>query len=375
MNRLRRGLLPLLLVAAALHAQSPRFLDHYVDDGHTLLLGVCYPTTYALESLIALRDQGLLPTDNFRVVGLYHEAERSDYAGARQWAEDHGLDWMVYHEVQGALTPETLWGENGCSREFETVLSKVHGLILFGGADVPPYIYGEKTLLLTGISTPVRSFFEASLVFHLLGGSQNPAHPALLENRPDFPLLGICLGEQTLNVGTGGTLIQDIWFQRYGKSTVEAAIALGPDRWHNNPWAKLYPEKGLLRYTMHPIRLKAGGKLVTALGLSAEDRPWIVSSHHQMVDKLGRNLRVIATSMDGKVPEAIEHAQYPNVLGVQFHPEFDTLYDPDYKAKIRPDDAPFSLLSVLENNPPSLAFHRSLWRWFVDRLQEQRSRP
>jgi len=324
-----------------------------------------------LNSIIALRNEGFLPTENLQVVGLYHEAEDSDYAGARKWAEAEGLDWLAYHEVEGDLNLADLWKENACSDEFSLIFKKLNGLILFGGADIPPYIYGKKTQLLTGISTPARHFFEASLVFHLMGGSQDVNHKALMESRSNFPVLGICLGEQTLNVGTGGTLIQDIWFQKYGKSTVEDAVSLGRDRWHNNPWAKLYPKQGLLRYTLHPIKTKGQSLFTNELGLSKDDRPMVISSHHQMADKLGRGIRVVATSVDGKVPEAIMHDQFPNVLGVQFHPEFSTLYDPDVQARITPNETPFSLRSVLEDNPPSYAFHKALWQWFVTRLEAE----
>lgn len=374
MKRLTRWPLLLILAAASLFAQAPQFLHTYEENDKTLVLGICYPTRYALNSIIALRNEGFLPTEHLQVVGLYHEAEDSDYAGARRWAEAEGLDWLAYHEVQGELNLENIWKENACSAEFARIFDKLHGLILFGGADIPPYVYGEKTQLLTGISTPARHFFEASLVFHLLGGSQDSHQKALLEKNPQFPILGICLGEQTINVGTGGTLIQDIWFQKYGKSTVEDVVALGRDQWHNNPWAKLFPKQGLLRYTMHPIKIKGKSVFTEMMGLSKNDRPRVISSHHQMADKLGLGIRVIATSVDGKVPEAIAHTRFPNVLGVQFHPEFETLYNPDVQARITPKEAPFSLRSVLEDNPPSYAFHRALWQWFVSNIEAQHAR-
>ena len=52
----------------------------------------------------------------------------------------------------------------------------------------------------------------------------------------------------------------------------------------------------------------------------------------QMVDKLGEGIKIAATSLDGKVVEAIEHRKYPSVLGVQFHPEFPILWDQTKKS-------------------------------------------
>ncbi|MCK5145614.1 gamma-glutamyl-gamma-aminobutyrate hydrolase family protein [bacterium] len=366
-------ILSILLVVQACLAQTPRFLDNYSHDGTTILLGICHPTQSALNSIIALKNEGFLPAEGLQIVGLYHKDESADYAGAQLWAESEGLAWIAYHELQGALPLEDLWKNNACTIEFSMIFNKLHGLILFGGADIPPAIYGDKTQLLTGIYTPVRHLFEASFIFNLLGGSQNTDHKPLLEKRPDFPVLGICLGEQTINVGTGGTLTQDIWFQKYKKTSYEDVIALGPERWHRNPWSKLHPRQGLTGYTMHHIKLNANGKFVKVMGFSKKDQPLIISSHHQMVNRLGRGIRIIATSLDGKVPEAIDHVKFKNVLGVQFHPELSKLYDPDFKTRTVPGEAMYSMRSKLENNPPSYQFHRSIWSWFVKNMETQRS--
>ena len=73
-------------------------------------------------------------------------------------------------------------------------------------------------------------------------------------------MLGICLGCQTLNIGIGGTLIQDIPFQKYGKKFLEEVIALGKENWHTNPLARLFPEEKIIPINMHPIKLKKNGK-------------------------------------------------------------------------------------------------------------------
>lgn len=58
-------------------------------------------------------------------------------------------------------------------------------------------------------------------------------------------MLGICLGSQTLNVGTGGTLFKDVWSEIYGKKYLEGVIQIGRENLHKNPFARLYPEEKL----------------------------------------------------------------------------------------------------------------------------------
>jgi putative glutamine amidotransferase len=71
------------------------------------------------------------------------------------------------------------------------------------------------------------------------------------------------------------------------------------------------------------------------------------------------------------VTEAVYHAAFPNVLGIQFHPEFPVLWDPDVRDRLTPSDTvPFSPYAELENNPPSLEFHTKLWAWFAEALTD-----
>ncbi len=366
-----RAILLMLIVTAATQAQ-PRYFDWATSSPDTQVIAICYPTMYSLRSVLALQREGFLPTEKFLVVGVYYEKESSDYQSARRYVDINGLKKNFrFHEVRGELNPQNIYRENGCSGEFALIFHKSQGIIFFGGADIPPELYGDKTSLLTELRTPYRHYFELSFIFHLLGGYQNGEVEPLLEERTAYPVLGICLGEQSLNVGTGGTLIQDIWDEVYDKENVEDVLRLGKERWHNNPWIRLRPLDGLLHYNMHRIRLKEDGTLVQELALPPEATPYVVSSHHQAVKKLGKDLRVIATSLDGKVVEAVAHQRYPNVLGVQFHPEFSILYDREKKVRIRPDDEPFTLRSVLENNPPSYLFHQRLWAWFLGRVEGQ----
>jgi putative glutamine amidotransferase len=104
------------------------------------------------------------------------------------------------------------------------------------------------------------------------------------------------------------------------------------------------------------------------MGFKVTDHPRILSSHHQAADTLGKGLVVVATSRDGKIVEAVEHSKYPNVLGVQFHPEHPMLWDTKPQFRQKPGDPLTSYNAILAGTPPSLEFNKSIWRWFAGRL-------
>ena len=364
----------LLIIAApySLIGQTQeRDLDRAPEPHSGIRLTILYPSVGTIKALLALRDQGLLPTGALEIVGVYHTQERTNYEEAKKMVREGQLSWIQFHEVSATLTPESLFKANAASREFADIFGKSDGLIFFGGPDIPPSVYGAKTSLLTGIEDPYRHYFEVSFIFHLLGGSQDDSFRGLLENRPDFPVLAICLGCQTLNVGTGGTLVQDIWTEVYGKAFVEDIIQLGQDSWHTNPWRRIRPDdKSILSYMIHPVALGEKSKFRTEMGLEPGDHPSIMSSHHQAALKLGKDLVVAATSLDGKVVEAIEHTRFPNVLGTQFHPEFPIIWDADPKYKFAPADKElFAVNGYLKAHPPSLEFEKKLWTWFFGKLR------
>ena len=141
------------------------------------------------------------------------------------------------------------------------------------------------------------------------------------------------------------------------------------DNWHRNPYAKIHPELDLYPYMLHPIILLEGGKFTADLGFRQEDRPFVITAHHQSLGKLGKGIKINATSLDGRVIEGIEHEIYPNVLGVQFHPDFPELWNTDFTFKWTPQDKEkASFLSQLKENPPSLEFNKKIWTWFCDEV-------
>lgn len=353
------------LLAAAPAAAEDRWFDTVPVEHQGVRLAVFYPSVGSVRALAALRDHGLLDIPDLTVIGVYHEKEMTNYADAKTYVLENGLDWIKFHSVGADIAPADLFRPNACTPEYETIVRKADGVILFGGPDIPPAVFGRKTLLLTEITDPFRHYFEVSAVHHFLGDGRSPRSRPLLEGRPGFAVLGICLGFQTLNVGTGGTLVQDIWYEVYGRDTMEDILRLGSERWHNNPFSRLRPEiRNLTGYSFHSLSFKEEGRFCRELGFQASDHPRILSSHHQALGVLGRGWKVSATSRDGKIAEAIEHKTFPAVLGIQFHPEVRALYEDEPKYVERPDSPATSYQALLAAAPPSAEFHKKIWAWF-----------
>jgi putative glutamine amidotransferase len=361
-----------LAAAFPLAAQAPaaaeRYLDGAPDRSDSVRLAIFNPELFNVRALAELRKQGILDVPGLVVIGVYHVNQRDSFAESRKYVEENGLDWFRFHAVSAEISEPVLYRKNALTPDLELILKKTDGVIFFGGPDIPASIYGEKTSLLTEITDPYRHYLEASAVFQLLGGSQDDKFAPLLAARPDFAVLGICLGLQTLNVGTGGTLVQDVRWDVYGKTTFEDTIALGPEQWHTNPYAGLFPRDRLMSYSFHSLQLGDGSLFVKEMGFKSSDHPRALSAHHQAIGRLGKNLVATASSRDGRVMEAVEHKVFKSVLGVQFHPEHYALWDAEPRYAMKPGDARTSLLAILEGTPPSLEFNKKIWAWFAARL-------
>lgn len=164
-------------------------------------------------------------------------------------------------------------------------LAPAAGLLVTGGDfDVPPARYGQLPHPALGTTLPPRTDFEWALLraAEVLG----------------MPVLGICGGLQLLVVSRGGSLHQD--------------LALRP-----GTQAHVQPHDRAQGH--HPVQLAPGSLLARALG-NVESCD-VNSTHHQVVDRLGSGLCVVATAPDGVV-EAVEGpAGGPFLLAVQWHPE------------------------------------------------------
>jgi putative glutamine amidotransferase len=125
------------------------------------------------------------------------------------------------------------------------------------------------------------------------------------------PVFGICRGFQELNVVLGGSLRRDV------------GSALGGRLAHHAP---ANVEFGQMFDHMHDVTLSPGGVLRDALG---RDHLSVNSVHYQGIDKLGEGLTVEATASDGQIEAASANISGAQVLGVQWHPEWQADKHPD----------------------------------------------
>lgn len=335
----------------------------------TLLL--FHPTAYNLEVIQHLMDEANLNLKGYHVLGVYHDQETYDYEKSSAYLELHNPANFSLHEISGSLHPQELFEENSCTGQFQHLFAISRGSLFMGGPDIPPAIYEEPVHLLTEVTDPYRHYCEASYLFHLLGGTQDEQWEPYLEVQPQYLVSGICLGMQTMNVATGGTLVQDIPTEMYQIWYAQDILSHPPEQMHRNYTDKLDTGcDSLTSYHFHPVRLMRKTILTRGIGLNPRKEPLVLSSHHQALEKLGKGWKITATSMDGKIPEAIEHIRYPHVFGVQFHPEKPGLFDPGI---IHPQTCS-STISFQEaiKGTDSYAFHLAYWKYLSEILQRSR---
>ena len=172
-------------------------------------------------------------------------------------------------------------------------VDELDGLVLVGGADVPPSAYARQPHETVKVMTMQRYNFERRLISLWWAGGK--------------PLLGVCLGMQFTNVVAGGTLIQDVPSQ------------VGTKIGHRG---------------YHQVNIDPSSSLAQILDAG---EAFVYSNHHQAVKDVGKRLRIIAHSDDGVV-EALERIDGKFGLFVQWHPELtdDTKHrDAIYGALVR----------------------------------------
>ena len=170
----------------------------------------------------------------------------------------------------------------------KNALAEIDALVMTGGEDIDDiddiklFVYEESY----GISkeNEVRDTSDSLLI------------KAALDE--DIPMLCTCRGMQFLNVLSGGTLYQDLPTQN--PSDIE----------HRDPDRKVFAK--------HEITVDKDNIVAAAFG--GEGTYTVNSWHHQAVDQLGDNLKVVATAPDGII-EAIVREDKDYVMGLQFHPE------------------------------------------------------
>lgn len=154
-------------------------------------------------------------------------------------------------------------------------LADCDGLILPGGGDITPAFFGEKNRGSRNIDTELDVLqFQAFDLFV----------------RSGKPILGICKGMQVVNVGLGGTVIQDL------------------------PSAEYHKYQDCDQY--HSTIIERGSWLYHLYGPNAV----VNSAHHQSIGRPGRGLQIVQHCPKDFCPEAVAHESLP-ILGVQWHPE------------------------------------------------------
>lgn len=335
-----------------------------------VVIAMTNPSVKQIQNMEVLYEQDLIGIRRIQLIGIYHQNEATDYAPSKRYVQENQLTWVGFASLKGLPPVGDLFKTNIWTPQFKKIFSMIQGIIFTGGEDIPPHIYGRECNLLTEPTTPVRSLYECSFLFHLVGGRQNPDFVPFLESVDRFVILGICLGAQTLNVATGGTLIQDIPTGIYGHSTVEEVLGSNNDTIHSSFYLrKRYPLEDDLAPVFHRIKFLEKPIFLSKSDINHSSTPRVLSSHHQSIGELGGNLEIIATSMDGKVPEIIRHLKYRNVIGVQFHPEYRALYSKGKYFRAKPETKKnLNLKTFLKDHPPSMSFHIHLWKWFSNAL-------
>ena len=169
------------------------------------------------------------------------------------------------------------------------LLTRVDGVILTGGPDIYPYLYGEEMRPGIGHMDHTSDHMELEIAKHTLDNNK--------------PTLGICRGIQVMVVAAGGSLIQDI------KSEVENPLC----HWQNSTKDSF----------AHQVDVKENSKLAEIVG---PGKIWVNSHHHQAVRVVPDELEITANAGDGVI-EGIEHRRHPFYVGVQWHPEGTSFVD------------------------------------------------
>ena len=180
------------------------------------------------------------------------------------------------------IAPQPLTGDD--ARE---LMSRFDALLLMGGPDVDPAMYGQQASAHVYGVSPDQDRFETALL------------QAAIAN--EIPVLAVCRGMQLANVALGGTLVQHLG------DLPNASLLVG----HAPGEFPVGAE-----FVLHDVELDAGSWLSRA---TQTTRIRGASFHHQGIDRLAPGFRPVGRAPDGLL-EAVEHADH-RIIGVQWHPE------------------------------------------------------
>jgi putative glutamine amidotransferase len=365
---MKRTLLLILSLSIILSAQSQDFFKTDFNKRKKYVI-LCDPTVNRIKTIQYLTHANLLRVKNNKVkfVGVYFEGQNYDFNKTKKYIEENELDNFYLHEISGNLNEDNLYETNDISDELKMVFDNSIGVFFFGGPDIPPGVYGEENTS-SVVTDPQRHYYETTFLYHLLGGYQDDTYTPYLAERPDYMVTGFCLGMQTMNVATGGTLIQDIPAELFGAKTPEAIVKIGNLNMHRNYWQNIVADSLLMGINLHTIKFTDDPFFGERIDVKKQSEPRVYSSHHQAIEKLGKNLEVTCLSPDGKIIEGIAHHTYPNVFAVQFHPEVPALYEDMGLKKFHPEDEAMSYHEILGKS--SVSFHETYWKYISNVLKK-----
>ena len=173
-------------------------------------------------------------------------------------------------------------------------IQHLDGLLLSGGGDPDPILYGEDCLQEVGSITPERDKFELTILDEFM--------------KTGKPIFGICRGLQIANIYFGGSLYQDV---KYTGTTIN----------HMQKWLPDLPT--------HDINIEKDNILFEIFG----EKTRVNSFHHQMIKDLAEGLTPIAKSSDGVI-EALQKKDHPFFYATQWHPEMMAVRGNDEMKKI-----------------------------------------
>ncbi len=179
----------------------------------------------------------------------------------------------------------------------DLIAEKIDGLILTGGGDIDPTLFGEEPHQRLGSIVPERDAFEIQLVQKMLEKNK--------------PILGICRGAQILSIAAGGDMYQDIYSQ--SKEPLLQHDQQAPN-WHAS----------------HFVQVTKKSILSSIIGV---EKFKVNSFHHQAVRNIPNGFIVSGIASDGII-EAFESENHSFVMGIQWHPESLLLKDDFVSASI-----------------------------------------
>ncbi|MBP1991071.1 gamma-glutamyl-gamma-aminobutyrate hydrolase family protein [Paenibacillus eucommiae] len=179
----------------------------------------------------------------------------------------------------------------------EQLAASIDGLLVTGGNDADPALYGEEPHPNLGEVCPERDYFETTLIAKFLEKNK--------------PILGICRGCQMINITAGGELFQDIYAQ-IDKPLLQ------------------HTQKAPRSHPSHFVEVKANSLLYEAV---QSTRFKVNSFHHQAVKRIADGFEVSALASDGII-EGYESKLHRFVLAVQWHPENLAQKDDEFSLKL-----------------------------------------